>query len=223
MSESMPIQFAAHSDSYATARQQMVDSQLRGRGIADTRVLAAMERVPRHEFVASSVRDEAYQDHPLPIGCGQTISQPYIVAVMLEALALSPSDKVLEIGTGSGYATALLAELASQVISIERHAGLAALAEQTLGRLGYKNAKIVVGDGSRGFAEDAPYDAILVSAAALQTPPALLAQLCEGGRVVIPVGPHDAQQLRLIRMQDGKPHTTFLDPCRFVPLISEGS
>jgi protein-L-isoaspartate(D-aspartate) O-methyltransferase len=212
---------ASGSDEYAALRRQMVASQLRGRRIADSRVLDAMERVPRHEFVAQSFRGEVYQDHPLPIGCGQTISQPYIVALMLEALMLTPTDKVLEVGTGSGYVTALLAELTAQVISIERHAGLATQAEQVLASMGYKNASIVVGDGSRGFPQFAPYDAILVSAAAAQLPPALLTQLREGGRLIIPVGQAESQQLQLIHKQHGQPHTTSLDPCRFVPLISD--
>jgi protein-L-isoaspartate(D-aspartate) O-methyltransferase len=217
----MSMTSTAEPDLNAVARSQMVASQIRGRGIDDPRVLDAMQRVPRHEFVAQSLRDEAYGDHPLPIGCGQTISQPYIVALMLEALALAPADKVLEVGTGSGYVTALLAELTAQVISIERHAGLASQAEQILAGLGYKKVKIVVGDGSRGFAEDAPYDAILVSAAAPQVPPPLLAQLRPDGRMIIPVGPAESQRLELIQMQNGQPHTSLLDPCRFVPLVPD--
>jgi protein-L-isoaspartate(D-aspartate) O-methyltransferase len=207
-------------EQFGIPRRQMVASQLRGRGISDLRVLDAMARVPRHEFVAKSFWDQAYEDHPLPIGCGQTISQPYIVAIMLEALKLTPEDKVLEVGTGSGYVTALLAELTAKVISIERHATLANGAEYILTNLGYSNVKIVVGDGSAGFADGAPYDAILVSAAAPYLPPALLAQLGEGGRMIIPVGPADGQQLQLILMENGQPRITFLDPCRFVPLIS---
>jgi len=197
----------------------MVDSQLRHRGLADERVLAAMERVPRHEFAPERYRDQAYEDHPLPIGEGQTISQPYIVALMLEALEISPADKVLEIGTGSGYVTALLAELAARVISIERHASLAESAAAQLERLGYSNVKLVTGDGTRGFPEAAPYDAIIVSAAAPEMPPDLIAQLGEGGRMIIPVGAEDGQQLRLVHMEGAQPRIEFRELCRFVPLI----
>lgn len=205
---------------FATLRQRMVDSQLRARGVTDERVLEAMLRVPRHEFTPARYRDQAYEDHPLPIGEGQTISQPYIVALMLEALALLPPDRVLEVGTGSGYVTALLAELTSQVISMERHQSLADVAREVVARVGYTNAKIVVGDGSQGFPESAPYDAIMVSAAAPELPHALVSQLAEGGRMIIPVGFEDSQQLQLIRMQNGLPRTTLRELCRFVPLIA---
>jgi protein-L-isoaspartate(D-aspartate) O-methyltransferase len=201
-------------------RQQMVASQLRARGVRDERVLAVMARVPRHEFAPAPCRDQAYEDHPLLIREGQTISQPYIVALMLEALALSPADRILEVGTGSGYVTALLAELAAQVFSVERHAVLADPARDVLARLGYSNVKVIVGDGTQGFAESAPYDAIIVSAAAPEVPGALLAQLAEGGRMIIPVGAPDSQQLQLIRMENGQPRTTLRELCRFVPLIS---
>lgn len=200
----------------------MVNSQLRNRGIRDERVLAAMERVPRHEFAPERYRSQAYEDHPLPIGEGQTISQPYIVAIMLEALELLPSDKVLEIGTGSGYLTALLAELTAQVISIERYASLADSARALLSKLGYSNVKIVTGDGTRGFPEAAPYNAIIVSAAAPEMPAALVAQLAEGGRMIIPVGWDDAQQLRLVRIENGQPRIEFGELCRFVPLVADG-
>jgi protein-L-isoaspartate(D-aspartate) O-methyltransferase len=201
----------------------MVESQLRARGIRDERVLAAMFRVPRHEFVSAEYRDQVYEDHPIPIGEGQTLSQPYIVAVMLEALALDPSDIVLEIGTGSGYQTALLAELAKQVYSVERHASLAHDARATLARLGYSNVEVALGDGSHGLAERAPFDAIVVSAAAPQIPPPLFEQMREGGRMVIPVGPAHAQELQLVRKQAGKLIVANLEGCRFVPLIgSEG-
>lgn len=205
---------------YSTLRHQMVISQLRSRGVADERILSAMERVPRHEFAPERYREQAYQDHPLPIGEGQTISQPYIVALMLEALGLSSRDRVLEVGTGSGYVTALLAELAAQVISIERHASLAESARALLQQLGYSNVRVVSGDGTRGFPEWSPYDAIIVSAAASEVPPALIAQLAEGGRMIIPVGSDDAQQLRLIRIESGQPSIEFRELCRFVPLIS---
>ena len=206
-------------DPFATLRERMVQSQLRARGIADERVLAAMLRVPRHEFIPERYRDQAYEDHPLPIGEGQTISQPYIVASMLEALELKPEDRVLEIGTGSGYVTALLAELAAEVFSIERHANLAAEARRVLARLGYTNVKVIVGDGTRGFPPCAPYDAITVAAAAPELPEPLLEQLAEGGRMIVPIGPPDAQQLHLIRMQNGRPEITLREPCRFVPLV----
>jgi protein-L-isoaspartate(D-aspartate) O-methyltransferase len=204
---------------YSSLRHQMVDSQLRRRGIADERVLAAMERVPRHEFAPERYRDQAYEDHPLPIGEGQTISQPYIVAVMLDALKLAPTDKVLEIGTGSGYVTALLAELTESVISIERHESLAESARALLAVLAYSNVKVVIGDGTRGFPEAAPYDAIVVSAAAAEMPPALITQLGEGGRMIIPVGSEDSQQLWLVRIENGQPHIELRELCRFVPLI----
>lgn len=204
---------------YSSLRHQMVDTQLRQRGIADERVLAAMERVPRHEFAPERYRDQAYEDHPLPIGERQTISQPYIVAIMLNALNLSPTEKVLEIGTGSGYVTALLAELTARVISIERHESLAESARALLAALGYCNVNVVTGDGTRGFPETAPYDAIVVSAAAAEMPAALIAQLGEGGRMIIPVGSNDSQQLRLVRMEDGQPRVEFRELCRFVPLI----
>jgi protein-L-isoaspartate(D-aspartate) O-methyltransferase len=199
----------------------MVNSQLRARGIADERVLDAMERVPRHEFAPERYRDQAYEDHPLPIGEGQTISQPYIVGLMLDSLELAPKDTVLEIGTGSGYVTALLAELTSQVISIERHASLADSARALLATLGYSNLGIVTGDGTQGFPQAAPYDAIMVSAAAPRVPPALLDQLADSGRMTIPVGTQETQQLRLVRMRNGQPEVEFRELCRFVPLISD--
>ncbi|MFZ0958670.1 MAG: protein-L-isoaspartate(D-aspartate) O-methyltransferase [Candidatus Sulfotelmatobacter sp.] len=211
---------AADVEWFASLQQRMVDHDLRGRGIADERVLQTMLRVPRHEFVPEGYRSHAYEDHPLPIGEGQTISQPYIVAIMLEALALKPTDTVLEVGTGSGYATALLAELTARVVSVERSAMLAAGAVKTLSRLGYNNVNVVVGDGSQGFAADAPYDAILVSAATAAVPQALLSQLREdGGRLIIPVGPAESQQLHLIRMQAGRAVLTIYGACRFVPLV----
>jgi len=199
----------------------MVNSQLRARGITDERVLAAMERVPRHEFAPERFRDQAYEDHPLPIGEGQTISQPYIVALMLESLELSATDRVLEIGTGSGYVTALLAELTTQIITMERHASLSDSARALLAALGYSSVKIMTGDGTQGFPEAAPYDAIIVSAAALRVPPALLDQLADGGRMIIPVGTDETQQLRLVRIENGHPKTEFREMCRFVPLISD--
>jgi protein-L-isoaspartate(D-aspartate) O-methyltransferase len=205
---------------YAIQRMRMMEVQLRARGIADERVLAAMERVPRHEFAPERYRSQAYEDHPLPIGEGQTISQPYIVASMLDALALRPSDRVLEVGTGSGYVSALLAELAGEVISIERHPSLADAARQLLANMGYGNIRVIAGDGSQGFAESAPYDAIMVAAAAPELPPALVTQLGEGARMIIPVGCEDAQQLQLVQKQDGKIQIQLRELCRFVPLVS---
>jgi protein-L-isoaspartate(D-aspartate) O-methyltransferase len=201
------------------ARQLMVDSQLRARGISDPRVLDAMLRIPRHQFVPDTYRAQAYEDHPLPIGDGQTISQPYIVALMLETLQLTPTDTVLEIGTGSGYVTALLAELAAEVFSIERHPALADSAREVVAALGYTNVRVFTGDGTLGLSAVAPFDAILVSAAAPELPPTLLTQLRDLGRMIIPVGTHDSQQLQFIRMVNGRPVVTLREPVRFVPLI----
>lgn len=198
----------------------MLDSQLRARGISDSRVLDAMLRVPRHEFVSEPYRGQAYEDHPLPIGDGQTISQPYIVALMLEALQLAPTDKVLEVGTGSGYVAALLAELVSQVFSIERHAALADHARSLLAALGYTRVQVFTGDGTLGLCAEAPFDAILVSAAAPDVPPTLLAQLRDPGRMIIPVGSADSQQLQFIRMVNGQAVISLRELVRFVPLIS---
>ena len=197
----------------------MVHTQLAERGIRDFRVLDAMCSMPRQEFVPESFRQDAYEDHPLPIGEGQTISQPYIVAAMLEHLALQSTDRVLEIGTGSGYVTALLSLLSAEVYSVERIAALAASAESTLHRLAYRNVKIRVGDGSQGWPEHAPFDAILVSAAASEMPPALFAQLREGGRLMLPFGPPFSQELQLIRKVGGRPEVKILEGCRFVPLV----
>jgi protein-L-isoaspartate(D-aspartate) O-methyltransferase len=212
---------AAGEARWSDLRLRMVETQLRDRGITDARVLDAMARVPRHEFVSERYRSQAYEDHPLPIGEGQTISQPYIVALMLEALRLIPTDSVLEVGTGSGYVTALLAELVQQVFSMERYASLADNAKELLAQLGYTNVRVMVGDGSQGLAAFAPYDAILVSAAASELPAALVAQLGEGGRMIIPIGSPESQQLQLIEIENGEPKTTLKELCRFVPLVSE--
>jgi protein-L-isoaspartate(D-aspartate) O-methyltransferase len=206
-------------DAHTDDRRVMVESQLRNRGIRDQRVLDAMLRVPRHLFVPPEYRSQAYGDHPIPIGEGQTISQPFIVAVSLQALALTGSESVLEVGTGSGYQTALLAELARNVYSVERHATLAHSAETILARQGLNNVRVVIGDGSHGLGEFAPYGAILVSAAAPSVPQSLLDQLSDNGRMVVPVGPPHAQELQLVRKQDGKPVVKALEGCRFVPLI----
>jgi protein-L-isoaspartate(D-aspartate) O-methyltransferase len=207
-----------HPDRFTVERQNMVEAQLRARGIRDPRILDAMARVPRHEFVAERYRDQAYEDHPIPIGEGQTVSQPYIVALMLETLSLEAS-RVLEIGTGSGYQTAVLAELCAHVFSIERHVLLAREAEAALVRLGYRNVTVIVGDGSQGLPEFAPFDGIVVSAAAPRIPSALFEQLQEGGRMIIPVGPAEAQELQLVRKLEGQPTIDRLEGCRFVPLI----
>jgi protein-L-isoaspartate(D-aspartate) O-methyltransferase len=211
--------FPFQRDSLQPQREEMVRTQLTARGIRDVRVLDAMREVPRHEFVPESFRQDAYGDHPLPIGEGQTISQPYIVAAMLDHLALQATERVLEVGTGSGYVSALLSLLCAEVYSVERHAELAASAESALHRLKYRNVKIGVGDGSQGWAEHAPFDAILVSAATAEVPPALLAQLREGGRMMVPIGPPSSQELQLIRKVGGQAEVEVLEGCRFVPLV----
>ncbi|MGE5151016.1 MAG: protein-L-isoaspartate(D-aspartate) O-methyltransferase [Rhodospirillaceae bacterium] len=209
----------SQNSDFAAQRRRMVVEQLRARGIADERVLAAMERIPRHEFLDPGARAQAYDDCPLPIGAGQTISQPYIVALMLQALAPAPTDTVLEIGTGSGYVAALLSELAARVISIERVPTLAALADRTLRALGYHNVEVLTADGSLGLPEQAPFDAILVSAAAPAVPAPLVAQLADGGRLVAPLGGPVLQELTLIRKLGGETSVSVLEGCRFVPLV----
>jgi len=207
------------ADGYRDQRLLMVQEQLRARGIRDERVMEAMARVPRHEFVRPEDRDEAYEDHPLPIGEGQTISQPFVVAAMLEALALRPEDVALEVGTGSGYETAVLAELVRTVYSIERIASLAERARKVLERLGYSSVTVVQGDGSQGLPQAAPFDAIVVSAAAPRLPQPLMDQLRDGGRLVIPVGSGFAQELQLVRKIGDSSTVLYLDGVRFVPLI----
>jgi protein-L-isoaspartate(D-aspartate) O-methyltransferase len=204
---------------YDLARAQMVELQLRDRGIRDEPVLQAMLRIPRHEFVVPEYRSQAYADHPLPIGEGQTISQPFIIARSLEALALQGTESVLEVGTGSGYQTALLAVLSRYVYSIERHTALAETAAEILTQQGFNNVKVIVGDGSHGLPEHAPFDAILVSAAAPSVPKSLFDQLADAGSMVIPVGPAHAQELQLVRKREGKPLVEILEGCRFVPLV----
>jgi protein-L-isoaspartate(D-aspartate) O-methyltransferase len=213
----LPLQL----DSFQAQREAMVREQIAERGIRDVRVLEAMRRVVRHEFVPENFRLHSYEDRPLPIGEGQTISQPYIVATMLEHLAIQSGDRVLEIGTGSGYVTALLAKLAAEVFSVERHVSLAFLAESALLRLGFRNVKIRVGDGREGWEEYAPYDAILVSAATAEMPPELFAQLREGGRMILPIGPASSQELQLIRKVSGSRDVRILEGCRFVPLVEK--
>jgi protein-L-isoaspartate(D-aspartate) O-methyltransferase len=199
----------------------MVQQQLVPRGIKDERVLGAMAKVPREEFVHAESRDASYEDGPLPIGYGQTISQPYIVAFMTEQLRPQPSDRVLEIGTGSGYQAAILAELVSEVYSIEIVEPLAKGAEATLQRLGYKNLHLKVGDGYQGLPEEAPFDAIIVTCAPDKVPQPLVDQLKEGGRMVIPVGERFAQQLYLLEKKNAQLKESATLPVRFVPMTSE--
>jgi protein-L-isoaspartate(D-aspartate) O-methyltransferase len=206
-------------DDSAGVRASMVAEQLARRGIRDARVLAAMRRVPREEFVPPESRALAYADRALPIGDGQTISQPYIVASMTEALQLEPADRVLEVGTGSGYQAAILGELASHVVTVERRADLAERARVKLASLGYANVAVVVGDGTLGWAENAPYDAILVAAGSPGVPASLTAQLADGGRLVVPVGPRDHQVLTVIRRVGDRFERSEMDGCVFVPLI----
>ena len=203
-------------------REQMVERQIRRRGVKDRKVLAAMCTVPREEFVPDEFRSHAYDDDPLPIGLAQTISQPYMVALMAERLLLTGRECVLEVGCGSGYAAAVLGILAGEVVTIELLPELAARARETLKRTGYsRNVLVVCGDGSMGYAAKAPYRAITVAAGAPDVPPALLAQLDEGGRLVIPVGPHDDQELRVVSRKDGKIEYLVATRCRFVPLSGE--
>ncbi len=206
-------------DNLQTAREIMVREHLLHRGIRDTRVLDAMRKVPRERFIPPTERDGAYADRALPVDCGQTISQPYIVALMTEAMAMSGDERVLEIGTGTGYQTAILAELAREVVTVERHAELSEKAIRILRELGYRNIEARVGDGTLGCPDCAPFDAIMVTAAASHCPPALFSQLREGGVVVIPVGGRDVQSLDVIRKVDAAPRTESLSACRFVPLI----
>jgi protein-L-isoaspartate(D-aspartate) O-methyltransferase len=199
---------------------EMVDEQLRARGIRDPRVLEAMTRVPRHAFVPAAGRDEAYGDHPLPIGHGQTISQPYIVAFMSEALRLEPSHRVLEIGTGSGYQAAVLAALAKEVYTIEIVAPLAEQARERLPALGYRNVEVRTGNGYLGWPERAPYDRVMVTAAPDHVPDALLKQLKIGGLMAIPVGT-GIQELRILRRTATGTETLSTLPVRFVPMTSK--
>jgi protein-L-isoaspartate(D-aspartate) O-methyltransferase len=206
---------------FAAQRQQMVQRQLMPRGVNDARVLAAMAKVPREEFVTPESRAESYEDGPLPIGYGQTISQPYVVAFMTEQLRLKPSDRVLEVGTGSGYQAAILAELVSEVYSIEIVEPLAKSAEATLQRLGYKNVHVKIGDGYKGWPEEGPFDAIIVTCAPDKVPQPLVDQLKDGGRMVIPVGDRLAQQLYLLEKKNGQLKQSATLPVRFVPMTSE--
>jgi protein-L-isoaspartate(D-aspartate) O-methyltransferase len=206
-------------DEFEATRHAMVETQLRRRGIVDKKVLAAMDEVPRHEFVPADFRNRAYEDSPLPIGEGQTISQPYIVASMTAALHLSGFERVLEIGTGCGYQAAVLSLLAKQVYTVECRGALATAAAQRLSRLGYLSVHVHCGDGTLGLPDCAPFDAILVAAAAHSVPPPLLAQLGEGGRLIIPIGDTENQELQIIERRGSAFRTRTLEGCRFVPLV----
>lgn len=208
-------------DQFAAARDRMVEQQIRARGVADPRVLAALRLVPRHLFVPEHLWSQAYGDYPLPIGEDQTISQPYIVALMTEILELQETDRVLEVGTGSGYQAAVLAELAAAVFSIDRKGGLADQARSTLDSLGYRNIRIRVGDGTLGWPEEAPFDGILVTAGAPQVPRPLVEQLAGGGRLVIPVGDRFTQTLTRVRQTGEGLKFEYYGGCRFVRLIGK--
>ena len=205
----------------AEDREIMLSRDLEGRGIADPKVLEAMRAVPREEFVPAELKDQAYRDYPLPIDEGQTISQPYIVAYMAECLELSSADRVLEIGTGSGYSAAVLSRIAAQVFSVERFASLAQSAGERLRRLGYDNIRIHVGDGTLGWLEHAPYDAIIVTAGAPKVPKPLLEQLAGGGRLLLPVGPDRLGQtlIRVRRVDVNEYREERLLAVQFVPLV----
>ena len=212
------------STNFTQQRERMVESELRMLGIRDEAVLHAMRTVPREEFVSETIREFAYRNAPLPIGSGQTISQPLIVAYMAEALELAPHERVLEIGTGSGYASAVLSRIARDVFTVERHGELADTAKERLERLGYGNVHVRHADGTRGWPEEAPFDAIIVAAGGSGVPPALLQQLRIGGRLVIPIGEQkESQQLiRVVRRGDDQFEYEELGAVRFVPLIGEG-
>lgn len=210
------------SDANESARRRMVHRDLETRGIRSPRVLEAMSRVPRERFVSPEFLDEAYADEALPIDCQQTISQPYMVAKMTEALELAGGEKVLEIGTGSGYQTAVLAEMGCRVVSMERHAALHQSAKERLAALGYGDVELLVGDGSLGCPQQAPFDRILVTAAAAEVPPALFDQLAEGGILVGPFGGPREQVLQAIRKVRGEAVVADLTACRFVPLVQDG-
>jgi protein-L-isoaspartate(D-aspartate) O-methyltransferase len=209
------------STDYDKEREHMVKSQLARRGIKDTRVLEAMRQVPRHLFIPEGMRSLAYCDGPLPIGHGQTISQPYIVALMTETLELAGQEKVLEIGTGSGYQAAILSRLAWQVYSVERHAVLAQQAEKILAHLGYDNIVVRVSDGTLGWPEHSPYEAIIVTAAAPDIPRPLTDQLADGGRLVAPVGSQWSQVLVKVRRQEDLLIRERLTAVAFVPLVGQ--
>ncbi|MDR3553382.1 MAG: protein-L-isoaspartate(D-aspartate) O-methyltransferase [Syntrophobacteraceae bacterium] len=206
---------------FKKARERMVQAQVMARGVHDERVLEAMRKVPRHLFVDEALRDQAYSDHPLPIAENQTISQPYIVGLMTESLELKGAEKVLEIGTGSGYQSAVLAELADRVFSIERHPELGYRANSILRNLGYDNVIIRVGDGSLGWPDDAPFDGIIVTAGTPMIPQPLIDQLAMGGRLIVPVGDRIAQDLILVQRGREGIKKTNLGGVRFVNLVGK--
>jgi protein-L-isoaspartate(D-aspartate) O-methyltransferase len=208
---------------FAAEREAMVERQIESRGIREPTILEAFRSVPREEFLADEYRDIAYGDHPIPIEAGQTISQPYIVALMIHAAEIRAGDRVLEVGAGSGYAAAVMSRIAGQVIAIERQPDLVEVAQERMQRLGYDNVRIVEGDGTRGWAGEAPYDAILAAASGSHVPPAWVEQLADGGRIVMPVGdPGWVQKLvKVTKGPGGKLITEDLGAVRFVPLIGE--
>jgi protein-L-isoaspartate(D-aspartate) O-methyltransferase len=203
---------------WARLRENMVRSQIEARGIRDPRVLGAMRKVPRHRFVDAASLEQAYEDRPLPIGLDQTISQPYIVAFMTEQLQLRGGERVLEVGTGSGYQTAVLAEMGGEVFTLEIHEPLSRIARQRLAELGYGNVRFAVGDGRAGWPEEAPFGAILAAASAEAVPPALLEQLAIGGRLVLPLGVEHQDLMMITRTAEGDVARNLL-PVRFVPLV----
>lgn len=209
-------------EDYLRLRKEMVKTQLVGRDITDPRVLEAMAAVPRHLFVNQTYQHLAYADHPLPIGDSQTISQPYIVALMTQLLDLSKEEKILEIGTGSGYQAAVLAHMGAEVYTIEIIQNLAKKAEETLGRLGYNRVRVRWGDGNRGWEDHAPFDAAVITCATARLPLAIFRQIREGGRIVLPLGdPETYQTLCVITKRNGQPHTQKVLSVRFVPMTSE--
>lgn len=209
------------SEQFAAERARMVDRQIAGRGVRDPRVLAAMGEVPREQFVAPDFREFAYEDGPLPIAEQQTISQPYIVALMIALAQVGPDDKVLEIGTGSGYAAAVLARIARKVHTIERHARLADAAERRLARLGYRNIEVRGGDGTLGWPQAAPFDAIIVTAGGPEVPETLRRQLAIGGRLVMPIGTPEQRLVKIVRAGENAFEEENLGAVRFVQLIGE--
>ena len=209
------------TDPWQAARDQMVETQIAARGIRDERVQSAMRRIPRHIFVPENVRAAAYGDYPLPIGHGQTISQPYIVAMMTALLQIQPDDRILEIGAGSGYQAAILGTLAKEVISIERIPEVASLARENLSVSGISTVRVIVGDGTLGYPDRAPYDGVLITAATPSVPPPLIDQLAEGGRLVAPVGSRDLQELIRLTRKGKDLLREFFGGVVFVPLLGE--
>jgi protein-L-isoaspartate(D-aspartate) O-methyltransferase len=215
-------QAGTQEDTYARLRKRMVERQLAARDITDTRVLEAMAMVPRHLFVSPAYRELAYADHPLPIDDGQTISQPYIVALMTQLMEVESGDKILEIGTGSGYQAAVLAHLTQEIYSIEIVSDLAEKAARVLRELGYTQVHVKLGDGHRGWEEKSPFDAIVITCATPEIPPELFAQLSEGGKLVLPLGdPETYQVLTVVTKVEGEPHTQQISGVRFVPMTKE--